>query len=369
MKLFISYNHEDEKYIKTFIKTLSPLVNNSKIISNIWYDRDIKAGEEFWDRIDSHLANRDIICLFLSTDYLASKPCIKEMKQALVRRKQEQVLVIPIVLRPCAWLDVEDLSKLLAAPTDGKAVSSFADEDDAWMEVYNHLKNAIELHRKLKSLAFSDLHESFLEDATVFSKAHSNKNTLFLSDIFVFPDVNKIEQDNELIRLSSKKVIENFEVGCRLVFIGEDQSGKTSLLKAYIKELRFKSFIPIYVKDPAELLQGNFDYRLEKLFLEQYKTELELSEIDKSRIVPIVDDFHKANNKVKVIQQLKIYHSCIIVVDDIYTLDVKNDKLTGFTRYKIEELKPTQRNELVKNGLRLPIPPTKKGTLQIWICK
>lgn len=352
MKLFISYSHKDEGLIESFITALSPLVGPERLLSDIWYDRDIKAGDEFWDRINSHLADRDVICLFLSSDYLASKSCVEEMNKALLRHDKEHVLVIPIVLRPCGWLDLNSkLPMLLAAPKDGKAVSSFDDKDEAWMDVYQQVKAAIISHKKLKELQFSDNHESFLNDATVFSKAHSNKNTLLLTDIFVYPDVNKIEKDNDLIRLSSKKVIDDFEEGSRFVLVGEDQSGKTSLLKMYIKQLRENSYVPIYVKDPAELLQGNFEYRLSKLFNEQYNTDLNFNEINKSLVIPIIDDFHLAANKAKVVHQLMIYPSCIIVVDDIYTLDVKNDELTGFKRYRIEELKPTQRNELVKKWI------------------
>ena len=165
-------------------------------------------------------------------------------------------------------------TKLLGTPKDGKAISTFDNKDEAWMNVYNQVKTSVVLYRKQNEIKFTETHKLFLDDATVFSKAHSNKTTLLLSDIFVYPDVNKIEKDNELVRLSSKKLIDSFNVGNRIVLIGEDQSGKTSLLKTYINELRAKSFFPIYVKDPAELLQGNFYNRLGNLFIEQYETDL-----------------------------------------------------------------------------------------------
>lgn len=364
MELFISYCHKDEDFAESFQKILSPLVGEGKVLSNIWYDRKINVGEEFWNKIDSHLDDSDVICLLLSSDYLSSNSCKKEMNRALERHEKDHVLVIPVVLRPCGWLDENNrLSKLLGAPKDGKAISTFDNEDEAWMNVYNQVKTAVNLYRKQNEIIFKEKHKLFLNDATVFSKAHSNKTTLLLSDIFVYPDVNKIEKDNELVRLSSKKLIDGFNIGDRIVLIGEDQSGKTSLLKTYIKELRTESFFPIYVKDPAELLQGNFDYRLGNLFTEQYETDLAFEEIDKSLVIPIVDDFHKANNKTKVIQQLMNYNSCIVVVDDIYTFDIRNDKLAVFTRYRIEELKPTQRNELVKKWIMASDSPSTERTI------
>lgn len=136
MKLFISYSHSDGKYIERFKKQLTPITGEDNLITNIWYDREITAGDDFWDRINEHLDNWDIICLFISPDYIASESCMEELRRTLVRRKEEGVLVIPIILRPCPWLDMdESLKKILAAPTDGKEVSTFADEDDAWMYI------------------------------------------------------------------------------------------------------------------------------------------------------------------------------------------------------------------------------------------
>ena len=57
------------------------------------------------------------------------------------------------------------------------------------------------------------------------------------------------------------------------------------------------------------------------------------------------------------------YDSCIIVVDEIYTFDIRNDKLAVFTRYKIEELKPTQRNELVKKWIMASDSPSTERTI------
>ena len=143
MKLFISYSHADGIYIERFIKQLAPITGADKLITDVWYDRNITAGDDFWDRINQHLDNRDIICLFISPDYIASKSCLEELKRTLVRRREGDVLVIPIVLRPCPWLDVdESLKKILAAPTDGKPVSKFDNEDDAWMDVYTQVKKS-----------------------------------------------------------------------------------------------------------------------------------------------------------------------------------------------------------------------------------
>lgn len=349
MKLFISYSHSDNKYIERFIKQLAPITGADKLITDVWYDREITTGDDFWSRINQHLDNRDIICLFLSPDYIASKSCLEELKRALDRRKEGNVLVIPIVLRPCAWLDLDDcLKKILAAPTDGNPVSKFDNEDDAWMDVYNQVKKAVEKYRKIRNIRFKQNHLDFLNDATTFAKSNPNKTTLTLDDVFVYPDLDKIKRDGEAKRQTSQSLISNYSVGDKFVVVGEDQSGKTSLLKKFIIDLRERGYYPIYVKDPAELLQGNFSLRVSSVFKEQYETEVELSDLDENKIVALVDDFHKAKNKGKVLQHLLKIKGCIIVVDDIYTIDAQNDLLSDFSRYEIKQLKLSQRIELIK---------------------
>ena len=352
MKLFISYSHSDGKNIERFVRQLAPITGADKLITDIWYDRNITAGDDFWDRINQHLDNMDIICLFISPDYIASNSCLEELKRTLVRRKEGDVLVIPIVLRPCPWLDVdESLKRILAAPTDGKPVSKFEKKDDAWMDVYAQVKKAVEKYIKIRDIRFKQNHLDFLNDATTFAKSNPNKTTLTLDDVFVYPDIDKIERDGEAKRQDSQRLISDYTVGERFVIVGEDQSGKTSLIKKYILILRDRGFYPIYIKDPAELLQGDFSYRMGRLFKDQYDTELDLTDVYQDKIVAVVDDFHKAKNKTKVLKSLFGYKGCIIVVDDIYNIDAQNNILAEFKRYEIKQLKYSQRIELIKKWI------------------
>ena len=300
LKLFISYSHTDSTYIQRYLTCIDPL---KELLSlDVWYDRDINAGDDFWDEIDRHLADRDIVCLMLSPEYLASRACKEEMRRALLMHDEQGTLVIPIPLRPSAWLDFEKLKRLLAGTTDGLEISKFSSEDDAWMDVYCHLKTAISQYKNIKELRFSDEFAKFLNDATILAKAHSKKNELKLSDIFIYPDLRFIDNKNNDTKISSEKVVKEFVRGERIAVIGDDQSGKSALLKVFITNLKKRCFIPIYIKDPMELLQGDLHYRINNLFKSQYGTVTNLfQEYDVRRIVPVVDDFHKTKNKERIL--------------------------------------------------------------------
>ena len=353
LKLFISYSHADESYIGRFITAITTLTGDDGILE-YWYDRNIKAGDDFWDEIDSHLADRDVVCLFLSPDYLASRACKEEMRRALVMRKEQGTLIIPVVLRPCAWLDVKDIKPILAATKDGLPISKFSNADDAWMDVYDNVKRAVTTYKKLKDAKFTKAFDDFLDDATVLTKAHSMKNVLKLSDIFIYPDMTIIDEKDNDKKVSSDKVILNFTIDSRIAIVGDDQSGKTALLKVYVRVLKSRGFLPVYVKDPQLLLQGNLEYRINNLIKEQYTDNNGSQDFNRQIIVPLIDDFHKTKDKEKILDKLQDYKSCIIIVDDIFSLDVSQGKLiAGFSKYKIRELKPSLRNSLIKKWISI----------------
>lgn len=350
LKLFISYSHNDSQFVQDFLRHTAPLRDNGTI--DVWYDQNITAGDDFWNRIDEHLADRDIVCCFISSYYISSAACKKEMQAALELRQKKGILVIPIILSTCAWTDLPDVKRLLAIPSDGKPVSSFVTQDEAWLDVYNHIKKVSENHLRFKALSFSEKQLAFLNDATLLTKAHSNKNELKMTDIYVHPDVEKKNNIGSDIRMSFEKVATDFNLGDRIAIVGEDQSGKTTLAKMFVLMLKEKRFIPVYVKDEQELLQGDLTSRVNKLFKEQYNTEHEITDYDMNYVVPIIDDFHKAKNKESALEKLSIYKQLIIIVDTIFDIDIFQEKTTiGFDRYVIKPLKPSLRNELIRKWI------------------
>ncbi|MBC8555107.1 MAG: toll/interleukin-1 receptor domain-containing protein, partial [Candidatus Brocadiales bacterium] len=68
IKLFVSYSHKDAEDIEMFISHMAPLKNKGVI--DIWLDQKINAGQEFHTEIDSRIELSDIICLFISVNFL-----------------------------------------------------------------------------------------------------------------------------------------------------------------------------------------------------------------------------------------------------------------------------------------------------------
>jgi hypothetical protein len=141
VRLFYSYSHRDEKLRDKLEAHLAVLKRNG-VIEN-WHDRRIGAGNEWEGSIDTHLDVADIILLLVSSDFINSNYCYDvELSRAMERHAQGSAKVIPIILRPCLWTEAP-FGKLQALPTDGKAVTSWTNQDAALTEIAKGLSEQI----------------------------------------------------------------------------------------------------------------------------------------------------------------------------------------------------------------------------------
>lgn len=142
VKLFISYSHKDEKLRAELVKHLRVLRRQGVI--EMWDDRMIPPGEVWGEGISPHLEEADIILLLLSADFLASDYAYSvEVRRALERQANGEARVIPIILREVAWSKTP-IANLQALPSDGVAVTRWADRDSAWRNVIDGIQKAAE---------------------------------------------------------------------------------------------------------------------------------------------------------------------------------------------------------------------------------
>ncbi|MBN3951225.1 MAG: TIR domain-containing protein [Nostoc sp. NMS7] len=133
--VFFSYSHRDETLRDELEVHLTMLKRQGFI--ETWHDRRITAGEEFDKSISKNLEEADIILLLVSSDFLASNYCYGiEMQRAMEKHEQRESHIIPVILRSCDWRSAP-FGKLLVTPTDGKPITKFPNQDDAFLEVVN----------------------------------------------------------------------------------------------------------------------------------------------------------------------------------------------------------------------------------------
>lgn len=139
--VFISYAHEDEDFKNELKKHLIPLKRMEMI--EIWDDRDIQAGDDWHKEIMDALNKADVVLLLISNDFIASEFCYdKELKLAMERSKAGEARVIPVIIRTCKWYKLP-LGKLQALPKNGKAVSEWANRDEAYTFIASQVEKVV----------------------------------------------------------------------------------------------------------------------------------------------------------------------------------------------------------------------------------
>jgi formylglycine-generating enzyme required for sulfatase activity len=143
VRVFISYSHKDEDLRDRLDTHLSNLRWDGVISS--WYDRQLTAGTEWDEKIKAELEAADIILLLISPDFIASKYCRDvEIPLSLQRHAAKQAFVVPIILRPFDWFTAP-FAKLQAFPKDAKPVTTWPNQDEAFLSIAQGIRTAVQL--------------------------------------------------------------------------------------------------------------------------------------------------------------------------------------------------------------------------------
>ncbi len=154
-KLFTIYAREDAQYLEELRGQLRPLEHAGRI--KVWSDREINPGVDWEREIVQNLDTADIILILVSAAYYNSAYIHKkEITHAMTRHERGEAKVLPVIVRPCSFLDDPVISRLQVLPTDGKPVNShhWRERDDAWLDVVAGVKRVLnELEKRENSQA------------------------------------------------------------------------------------------------------------------------------------------------------------------------------------------------------------------------
>lgn len=191
---------------------------------------------------------------------------------------------------------------------------------------------------------------------------HSKKPKLVLSDIFVYPDLEPLlEEDNYVAQYpNSSELIEKVknEKNLNILIEGADQSGKTSLLYVLYKRYYEMGLTPIYLRGKY-CNETDVKKLVKKVLKEQYNSEnVDLFfQLDKK--VLLLDNFHKSslNSKYKkrLVESFNNNFEVIIVTsDNTYSSKNVTEEATSFKdyfKYKLLPLGHEKRSELIEQWL------------------
>ncbi|WP_448603995.1 tetratricopeptide repeat protein [Thermoleptolyngbya sp.] len=225
LTLFVSYSHRDEALKDELIVHLANLKRQGKIAA--WQDRDIEAGTEWDVEIKQQLEAAEVILLLITPRFLASDYCYDlEMQRAVQRHDEGNARVIPIILKPCDWQG-SPFSKLQVLPKDAKPVTQWTDQDEAFLNVVQGIRRAVEsLHAKKQPGAMPD-------SANAAAVAPSSAPQSLTSNFSTYNPATFTGREAETVKLT-----EILAGSCRiLAIVGMTGIGKTALAERVVASL------------------------------------------------------------------------------------------------------------------------------------
>ena len=124
VRVFVSYSHQDKKYLEK--DSLLGYISGSLEAEGFkfWYDKRIKAGGLWDEKIRKEIKRADIALLLVSQAFLNSPFCNNvEVRQFLEKRSKAGLIIYPVILSPCYWEGHEWLAQTQVIPRDGKSIS------------------------------------------------------------------------------------------------------------------------------------------------------------------------------------------------------------------------------------------------------
>lgn len=151
-RVFVSYSHEDEEWLRRLQIHLRPLAREHPI--EVWDDTRIRPTERWREEIEEALQSALVAVLLISADFLASEFIATNELPALLRAAQERgTRILPVIISPSRFTRIEALSQFQAVndPSQPLVNVSRGEQELIFVKVAESIESVIEAG-KLESL-------------------------------------------------------------------------------------------------------------------------------------------------------------------------------------------------------------------------
>ena len=156
-KVFISYSHEDSRYLRKLREHLAAYERKGYIA--VWSDTKITAGARWREEIEQAIASAKVAVLLLSSSFLASEFIAENELPPLLKAAQEDgTVILPVLVRPCEWQDFEELAQFQLVHLPNMPITALTalrahQKDELWLQVARDIKQALERQESLEIAA------------------------------------------------------------------------------------------------------------------------------------------------------------------------------------------------------------------------
>jgi hypothetical protein len=142
--VFIAYSHRDKRFLKELRTHLAPYIRLEAV--QVWDDTMIRPGMKWRQEITNALQSAKIAILLVSPDFLASDFIARnEIPPLLKSAAQNGLKILPVILRPCAFLATE-LAQFQAINAPSNPLSSMkpGERDNVWVSVATSVQKLLQ---------------------------------------------------------------------------------------------------------------------------------------------------------------------------------------------------------------------------------
>lgn len=192
--------------------------------------------------------------------------------------------------------------------------------------------------------------------------AHSKVDPLRLEDIYIAPDLKDLNNGKKTTTVKVENLDDLTDAidvdGTKFAFLGNDSSGKSANSKYLFLKYFELGLYPVLVSGSdfgSNIRPQALQKFIEERISEQYEVSFKLAEIDDTRVILIIDDFHKAtkgknrywpvlmNNLEDLFDHIIVTGNSLMLIENLN----KQDAFKNFKVYAILEFGPKFRYELV----------------------
>jgi|SoiMethySBSTD1v2_1073268.scaffolds.fasta_scaffold992167_2 hypothetical protein len=118
-RLFISYSHEDTKWLEAVTQQLAVL--QAEGLVSICDDSKLRVGEDWFRQLHEMMLSARLGLLLISAPFLGS-PFVRreEITRLFSQHEAGGMAIYPLLVEPCPWEQVEWLARLQLRPQDAK---------------------------------------------------------------------------------------------------------------------------------------------------------------------------------------------------------------------------------------------------------
>ena len=143
--VFLSYSHADKAYLERLKIHMQPFEKNGLI--DLWVDTKIKAGERWKEKIKQALDKCVMAILLISADFLASDFIVdNELPPLLKSAEEDGKVILPVVLKPCRFINDKNLSQFQAINDPRIPLSKMDDNDreEIYVKIADYVDNLVQ---------------------------------------------------------------------------------------------------------------------------------------------------------------------------------------------------------------------------------